>query len=187
MVRKRTASLRKPSGRIRQILSCLDESYPAARCTLTHSNSLELLIATMLSAQCTDERVNFVTRDLFRKYRTAKDYVHVRREDFEKDIQSTGFYRNKAKSIQRASGASRRRSKNGQRGSWRCIWQSRRHRSGHSCLQSIPAIGISDFRNRGKGRTRFDADHSPKPMDIFFPSGNSAWPENLQSAETLLL
>jgi endonuclease-3 len=102
MVRKRTASLRKPSGRIRQILSCLDESYPAARCTLTHSNSLELLIATMLSAQCTDERVNFVTRDLFRKYRTAKDYVHVRREDFEKDIQSTGFYRNKAKSIQGA-------------------------------------------------------------------------------------
>jgi endonuclease-3 len=102
MARRRTASLRKPSGRIRQILSRLDESYPAARCTLTHSNSLELLIATMLSAQCTDERVNLITRDLFRKYRTAEDYLHVPREDLEKDIQSTGFYRNKAKSIQEA-------------------------------------------------------------------------------------
>ena len=102
MVGKRAASLQKSSSRIRQIVSRLEKAYPAAQCTLTHSNSLELLIATMLSAQCTDERVNLVTRDLFRKYRTAEDYVHVPGEALEKDIQSTGFYRNKARSIQGA-------------------------------------------------------------------------------------
>lgn len=103
MTEKKNASPRKPSGRIKQILRLLEEAYPNAECTLTHNNSLELLIATILSAQCTDERVNLVTRDLFRKYRTAKDYVRVPREDLEKDIQSTGFYRNKARSIQGAS------------------------------------------------------------------------------------
>ncbi len=80
----------------------MESSYPDAGCTLTHSNSLELLIATILSAQCTDERVNIVTQDLFRKYTTAADYAYVPREDLEKDIQSTGFYRNKAKNIQGA-------------------------------------------------------------------------------------
>lgn len=102
MTRKKAASPRKPTTRIKQILRCLEEAFPNAQCTLTHKNSLELLIATILSAQCTDERVNLVTRDLFRKYRHAADYVHVPREELERDIQSTGFYRNKAKSIQGA-------------------------------------------------------------------------------------
>jgi len=66
---------------------------------LDHKTPLDLLVATILSAQCTDARVNIVTKELFRKYRTAKDYAQVKLEDFEQDIRSTGFYRNKAKNI----------------------------------------------------------------------------------------
>jgi len=102
MTMKKTASPQKQSNRITQILRIMENAYPDAGCTLRHSNSLELLIATILSAQCTDERVNIVTQNLFRKYATAEDYAYIPREDLEKDIQSTGFYRNKAKSIQGA-------------------------------------------------------------------------------------
>jgi endonuclease-3 len=104
MAQKGKASGKNPSARIGQILRGLDGAYPNAQCTLTHSNSLELLVATILSAQCTDERVNLVTRDLFRKYGTPEDYAGVPREELERDIQSTGFYRNKAKSIQGTCG-----------------------------------------------------------------------------------
>jgi endonuclease-3 len=93
---------KEPSDRILLILRALDGAYPNAQCTLIHTNPLELLIATILSAQCTDERVNLVTSDLFRKYRSPKDYADAGREAFEKDIRSTGFYHNKAKSIQGA-------------------------------------------------------------------------------------
>lgn len=86
----------------RKIISLLKKAYPDARCSLNFTNPLELLIATILSAQCTDERVNIVTRDLFRKYRSSDDYVKVSREEMEQDIRSTGFYRNKARSIQGA-------------------------------------------------------------------------------------
>ena len=88
--------------RTRKIISRLKNEYPDAHCALIHSNPLELLIATILSAQCTDKRVNIVTGDLFRKYRTAEDYIQVPQTELEKDIRSTGFYRNKAKSIQGA-------------------------------------------------------------------------------------
>ncbi len=93
----KTQELRRQ--RVRRILPILKKTYPDARCSLTHSNPLELLVATILSAQCTDERVNIVTRDLFRKYPTAAHYARVPQEELEKDIQSTGFYRNKAKAI----------------------------------------------------------------------------------------
>jgi endonuclease-3 len=85
--------------RVSAILPILKATYPDARCSLDHQSPLELLVATILSAQCTDDRVNIVTRTLFRKYRTAADYARVPQEELEKDIQSTGFYRNKAKSI----------------------------------------------------------------------------------------
>lgn len=85
--------------RVAGILPILRRTYPQARCSLDYSNPLELLVATILSAQCTDERVNQVTRDLFRKYRKAEDYARVSQQELEKDIQSTGFYRNKARSI----------------------------------------------------------------------------------------
>ena len=85
-----------------EIIERLKREYPDAHCALNHTNAFELLIATILSAQCTDERVNIVTADLFRKYRVPQDYVNVLQEELERDIHSTGFFRNKAKSIQGA-------------------------------------------------------------------------------------
>ena len=74
-------------------------AYPEARCSLDHADPLELLVATILSAQCTDARVNLVTKDLFRKYRAAADYASTDPAVFEQEIRSTGFFRNKTKSI----------------------------------------------------------------------------------------
>jgi endonuclease-3 len=85
-----------------EIIKRLKKEYPDAHCALTHSNAFELLVATILSAQCTDERVNIVTANLFRKYRTPHDYLNVAQEELERDIHSTGFFRNKAKNIQGA-------------------------------------------------------------------------------------
>jgi endonuclease III len=73
--------------------------YPQAACTLNYSNPLELLIATQLSAQCTDERVNIVTKSLFQKYRSIEDFASANLEELEQDVRSTGFYHNKAKNI----------------------------------------------------------------------------------------
>jgi endonuclease-3 len=89
--------------RTRDIIRRLKRAYPGAKCSLNHSNPFELLVATILSAQCTDERVNIVTADLFRKYKKPEDYLKVSPRELEKDIQSTGFFRNKTKSIQGAS------------------------------------------------------------------------------------
>ena len=88
--------------RAEQILDWLKKEYPDAHCALNHTNPLELLVATILSAQCTDERVNVVTETLFRKYRRPEDYLAVEQSEFEQDIHSTGFFRNKAKSIRGA-------------------------------------------------------------------------------------
>ena len=85
------------------IIAELRRLYPDAKCSLNFSNPLELLIATQLSAQCTDERVNLVTADLFKKYRSVEDYATVSQDELEKDIKSTGFYRNKAKNIRAAA------------------------------------------------------------------------------------
>jgi endonuclease-3 len=82
-----------------QIVRRLKAAYPEATCALNFSSPLELLVATILSAQCTDTRVNIVTKDLFRKYRDARDYAAAPSAELEKAIQSTGFFRNKAKSI----------------------------------------------------------------------------------------
>ena len=90
----------KKKKRARQIVRLLKREYPEARCSLNHSNPLELLVATILSAQCTDERVNLVTAELFRKYRSAEDYAAAPVAKLERDIHSTGFFRNKARAIQ---------------------------------------------------------------------------------------
>lgn len=92
-------SFQQKKKRAGSIVKNLAKQYPDAKCALHHKNALELLVATILSAQCTDERVNEVTKDLFKKYRTAKDYAQAQLTELEKDIHSTGFYRNKAKSI----------------------------------------------------------------------------------------
>ncbi len=85
--------------RVTRLIERFREVYPTAHCELDFSNPLELLVATILSAQCTDKRVNIVTKDLFKRFRTAKDYADVPQEELENAIRSTGFYRNKAKSI----------------------------------------------------------------------------------------
>jgi len=82
-----------------EIITLLKKRYPDARCALNYKNTLELLLATILSAQCTDVRVNTVTKGLFKKYRRAEDYAKVKPEILENDIRSTGFYKNKARSI----------------------------------------------------------------------------------------
>ncbi len=86
--------------RTRKIIRLLKRAYPEAKCSLNHSNAFELLIATILSAQCTDARVNIVTQDLFRKYRKPEDYLKVSEKELQQDIRTTGFFRNKTKSIQ---------------------------------------------------------------------------------------
>jgi len=87
------------AARTKNILAGLRRTYPDAHCELNYSNPLELLIATILSAQCTDKRVNLVTADLFKKYRSARDYAGANPADLEQDIKTTGFFRNKAKNI----------------------------------------------------------------------------------------
>ena len=82
-----------------QLIERLKAAHPDARCSLNYSNPLELLVATVLSAQCTDERVNSVTKSLFKKYRAASDYAGAPPGELEEDIKSTGFYRNKAKAL----------------------------------------------------------------------------------------
>ena len=91
--------------RVAQLVQAFPEVYPGARCELDFRNPLELLIATILSAQCTDKRVNMVTPALFAKYRSAKDYASASPAELEKAIKSTGFFRNKAKSIRGAMSA----------------------------------------------------------------------------------
>ena len=88
--------------RVRQIWPILKKQYPRAKIALEFVNPLELLIATILSAQCTDARVNIVTRDVFKKYTSAEDWANADLEQIENDIKSTGFFRNKARSIKGA-------------------------------------------------------------------------------------
>jgi len=87
------------TARTLQILAGLERAYPNAHCELNHASPLELLIATILSAQCTDRQVNIVTAELFRKYRRAEDYAVATQEQLEGDVRRIGFFRNKAKNI----------------------------------------------------------------------------------------
>jgi endonuclease-3 len=96
---KRTETPARRRARVRTIVRRLRREFPEARCALDHSIPLELLVATILSAQCTDVRVNMVTPILFAKYRSAGDYAAADPQVFELEIQSTGFFRNKTKSI----------------------------------------------------------------------------------------
>src|SRR6476661_2441235 len=98
-VSKPSKTIAERRQRIAKILPILKRTYPDARTRLDYHNPLELIVATILSAQCTDDRVNIVTKDLFKKYRTAADYARVPQATLEKEIQSTGFFRNKARSL----------------------------------------------------------------------------------------
>jgi endonuclease III len=97
IAKPRTAAER--AARVKKILATLDEMYPGVTCALHHSNPWELLVATILSAQCTDKRVNMVTPGLFRKYPTMQDFANVNQDELAQDIKSTGFFNNKARSV----------------------------------------------------------------------------------------
>jgi endonuclease III len=90
----------EPKQRTTKIIELLEKQYPNAKTALNYSNPLEILVATMLSAQTTDVRVNIVTQILFKKYRTPEDYANADLKEIEHDIRSTGFYHNKAKNLQ---------------------------------------------------------------------------------------
>jgi endonuclease-3 len=89
-------------ARVMKVIELLEWEYPDAKTALKYSNPLELLVATILSAQCTDKRVNAVTKTLFKKYKTPKNYVDADLTELEEDVRPTGFYRNKAKNIQKS-------------------------------------------------------------------------------------
>ena len=97
----KSAARRK--DRIAKILEALNELYPAATCALRHADAWQLLVATILSAQCTDKRVNEVTPGLFRKYPTMQDFAAVSQEELAQDIRSTGFFNNKARAVRGAA------------------------------------------------------------------------------------
>ncbi len=99
MARTPSKKILERRSRVEVILPILKRTYPTAKCSLNHKSPLELIVATILSAQCTDDRVNIVTKDLFKKYRSARDYANAAEGVLETDIQSTGFFRNKAKSL----------------------------------------------------------------------------------------
>ncbi|MEY4386328.1 MAG: endonuclease [Verrucomicrobiota bacterium] len=92
-------SLPAKTARTQQIIAGLKRAYPEAHCELNYSTPLELLIATILSAQCTDKQVNIVTAELFQKYRRAEDFANATQEQLEADVRRIGFFRNKAKNI----------------------------------------------------------------------------------------
>jgi endonuclease III len=102
---KSASGLKADPKRVAAILRKLDEAYPNAVCELNHENAFQLLIATILSAQCTDVRVNQVTATLFKKYPTPEAFAHANPSDLEQDIRPTGFFRNKTKSVMGASKA----------------------------------------------------------------------------------
>ena len=93
-------TVKAKATRLKKIIAALDRTYPKAHCELNHADPLQLLIATILSAQCTDKRVNIVTKELFKKYRSAADYAAAPLAELEQAIKSTGFFRNKARNIQ---------------------------------------------------------------------------------------
>ena len=100
--KKTKISKAKAAERVREIFPILKKTYPQARIALKHSNPVELLVSTILSAQCTDVRVNMVTKTLFKKYTSAKDWAKADVKQIESDIRSTGFFRNKAANIKGA-------------------------------------------------------------------------------------
>jgi endonuclease III len=103
--RRRRESKATKRARVAEIVARLHTEYPDARCSLDHGSAFELLAATILSAQCTDERVNMVTPELFRRYPTPADLAGARQEDVEELVRSTGFFRNKARSLIGMAGA----------------------------------------------------------------------------------
>ena len=97
-----TETAQNKKANVLKIIELLEKEYPDAKTALEYTSPLEILVATILSAQCTDKQVNIVTKSLFKKYKTAQDYANADLAELEQDIRSTGFYRNKAKNLKNA-------------------------------------------------------------------------------------
>ncbi len=193
-------SLADRKRRARRILDGLAGMYPDARIELDSSTPLELLVATILSAQCTDQRVNLVTAGLFPKYRTARDWAAIPPARLEREIHSTGFYRAKAKSLlgmarraggtpwrrgaahaRRADQAPRRGAQDRQCGAGQCLRDSG-PRGGHPRDAGVPAAGSDPGHGRGEDTRRarrHPADGSAHPGQ---PSPHLAWSADLWGA-----
>ncbi len=170
-------------ARTEQIIKLLKRAHPDAHCALNHSNAFELLVATILSAQCTDERVNIVTADLFRKYRKPEDYLKVPAAELQQDIRTTGFFRNKTKSIQ---GACKMLAEEfGGR-----VPQTMEEllklpggdRGRHACQPSVSAARSDQAERPRQNRTGVSRVGAANRLDHLFTSADLSRPQGLQSA-----
>ena len=166
-------SIADKTARARKITGALERVYPHAHCELNYANPLELLVATILSAQCTDKRVNLVTADLFQKYHQARDFAEADLATLEKDIRSTGFYKNKARNIKSACAAivsqhgglvprtmeeliplGGRRPQDRQRGAGQRLWHQCGRGGGYAYRPAIAAARAHRPPHAGKNRSR---------------------------------
>ncbi len=171
----------EPKPRTTKIIELLEKQYPNAKTALNYTNPLEILVATMLSAQTTDVQVNIVTQTLFKKYHTPEDYANADLKELEQDIRSTGFYHNKARNLKEMLPTPRRKiplaspqNNGGTAGASRCGKENRQHcplqrlrhhrwhRRGHSCPQAFRTAWINRAERPRQNRTRPNADSPPK-------------------------
>ncbi len=190
------------AARVRVILEKLDEMYPNATCALNYKNPWQLLVATILSAQCTDKRVNAVTPELFAKYPTPRDFAAARHEVLANDIRSTGFFNNKAKSVIGAAkmivnefgGKVPKTMEELIAGTGRRA-QDRECRAGHGVRDRVGrsrryaraegfAPARSDEADRpGENRAGPDEDRSEGALDSLFAPDHPSWPGSLRGAQ----
>ena len=201
--RPKTAAERR--ARVDQILRGLDKMYPNATCALHHRNPWELLVATILSAQCTDKRVNEVTPGLFAKYPTPRDFAAVRPEVLAQDIHSTGFFNNKAKSIVGAAqkvlrdfggkvpqtmdemlvipGAARKTANVVLGTAYGIAVGSGR---GHARAARLAPLDLTKANRSGQNRAGLDEDRPARPLDPFLTPDYPPWPRAVPGAQAAL-
>ena len=191
--------------RISALLERLAQAYPSAECALHHRNAWELLVATILSAQCTDARVNMVTPALFKKFPTPTDFAHAPLVEIEEQIRSTGFYHNKAKSL---NGAARkltaeysgkvpqtmeelldpagRGAQDGQRGARCGLRQSSRGGGGYPRASASKTSRTYPGYRANPGGEGSDENHPPGPLDRLFPRDDPPRAPGLYRPQTAL-
>ena len=188
--------------RLQKIFSALDELFPQAQCALRHENPFQLLVATILSAQCTDERVNKVTPGLFQKYPTPQDFAALSQPVLEEEIRSTGFFRNKAKNIigtakklvadfggkvPQDNGGNADPAGSGAKDSQRRVGDRLRHTHGrgrgHPRFPHRTSPQALNPEHSGESRAGSDQACPARTMDILWPPGNLVWKEGLPGAQ----
>jgi hypothetical protein len=177
-------SLESRRDRARALIRHLDRAYPDAACALRFSTPLELLVATILAAQCTDERVNQVTVSLFQKYRRAADYAAADPATFEGEIRSTGFFRAKTRSVLGMARALVEQH-GGERGPGQCLRRSG-HRGGYARVPRHPATGARQVRRPRRDRGAAGGGRAAPSVDPLLPPDPGARPAGLPRAYTRL-